>query len=253
MPKVLAAIGPDDVVLDIGGWAQPNRRADYVVDLLPYETRGTYGHIGDVPERFTKDTWIVHDVSSRNPLPFIDKQFDFVICSHTLEDIRDPIHLCAEIIRVGKRGYIETPSRLAESTFGVENPRYAGYFHHRWLVVIDGDQIVFRFKTDLLYESRCYHLPRRVLRRIPEEALFTSLFWEGSFGYKEIVQVAEERLRHDLAAFVERHYPPAVWERMLDAMPRSGAEARLVASRLRARARRSGSSGKIDMPDIEST
>jgi len=42
------------------------------------------------------------------------KEVDFVSCSHVLEDLRDPIRVCEEIVRVGKRGYIEVPSKTAE-------------------------------------------------------------------------------------------------------------------------------------------
>ena len=40
--KVLALIGPDDVVLDVGGWARPFNRANYVMDCHPFETRGRH-------------------------------------------------------------------------------------------------------------------------------------------------------------------------------------------------------------------
>ena len=52
-------------------------------------------------------------------LPFEDKSFEVAVSSHTLEDIRDPLFLCAELNRVTKAGYIETPSIVAELTFGI--------------------------------------------------------------------------------------------------------------------------------------
>ncbi len=109
--KILSQIKPGDTVLDIGGWAQPFRRANYVMDAMPYETRGFYSniglpdHLGDCEEHFTKSTWIQRDICSREPYPFGDKSVDYVICSHVLEDIRDPLWVCSEIIRIGKRGY----------------------------------------------------------------------------------------------------------------------------------------------------
>lgn len=117
--RILNNIKENDLVLDIGGWTRPLARADYVLDYNSYETRGKMGYIGDGPERFNKDTWIVHDICSHKPFPFKDKQFDFVFCSHTLEDVKDPMWVCSEIIRIGKRGYIETPSRWIESKSGV--------------------------------------------------------------------------------------------------------------------------------------
>jgi hypothetical protein len=38
----MSRLQPSDVVLDIGGWAHPFNRANYVIDAAPYETRGYY-------------------------------------------------------------------------------------------------------------------------------------------------------------------------------------------------------------------
>ena len=101
MDEVLARIGPDDRVLDVGGWACPFNRADWVLDSEPYETRGYYATIG-LPasqggdrEHFTRETWIRRDICDHDPWPFPDKFFDFSICSHTLEDVRDPLFVCS--------------------------------------------------------------------------------------------------------------------------------------------------------------
>ena len=69
---------PDDgLVLDVGGWAKPLARADWVIDLLPYETRGLYGEA--TGERFSAATWVQHDICSRDPWPFADDQFDYAV------------------------------------------------------------------------------------------------------------------------------------------------------------------------------
>ena len=118
--KLLSELQPTDQVHDLGGWACPFNRAQWILDAQPFETRGFYRTFGGKPsqggdkEWFTKDTWIQRDMCERAPWPFSDQQFDFVICSHTLEDIRDPLWVCTEMIRVGKRGYIEVPSRAWE-------------------------------------------------------------------------------------------------------------------------------------------
>src|SRR4051794_26446337 len=102
--RILERLGPDDVVLDIGAWGRPLTRADWVMDLKPYETRGYLGHYGPMPERFSKDTWIVRDICDREPYPFCDKELDFVVCSQTLEDVRDPVWVCSEMVRIAKAG-----------------------------------------------------------------------------------------------------------------------------------------------------
>ena len=215
-------LGPNDTLLDIGAWNKPYWRADHVVDLLPYETRGLSGSIkgNQMRERFSKDTWTIWDISSSRPLPFRDKQFDFVVCSHTLEDIRNPIQACHEIVRVGKRGYIEVPSRLWESTIGVESNRYTGFYHHRWLIDIVGDgadtEMVFHFKPHCIHESFRYHLPRRFVQGTPRSDLSAWFFWEGTFKCREVANISHIRVRAELEQFVRRHDAYAPWRYWID-------------------------------------
>src|SRR5687767_4323822 len=62
---------PDSAkVLDVGGWARPLNRADWVLDLMPYDTRGMLGHDGDQQERFASDRWVQRDICARAPWPF---------------------------------------------------------------------------------------------------------------------------------------------------------------------------------------
>src|SRR5919198_3858549 len=123
---------PDDAaVLDVGGWAKPLPRADWVLDLMPYETRGLYGELDPAAERFSAETWVELDMCERTPWPFTDGQFDLAVCSHTLEDVRDPIWVCSELIRVARAGYIEVPSRLEEQAHGFQGP-WVGWGPHRW-------------------------------------------------------------------------------------------------------------------------
>ena len=110
-------------------------------------------------EWFTKDTWIHRDICDRTPWPFSDEQFDFVICSHTLEDLRDPLWVCTGMIRVGKRGYIEMPSRAYESSLGIERPNQAGLSHHRWLIDICGNEISFLHKYHMIHSHWRFALP----------------------------------------------------------------------------------------------
>jgi len=76
--KVLSIIKPTDNVLDIGGWAMPFNRANYVLDIGNHETRGIFGSQGSVEEHFSRDTWIIRDLCDKTPYPFPDKFFDYV-------------------------------------------------------------------------------------------------------------------------------------------------------------------------------
>jgi len=193
----LDAVGTNDVVLDIGGWADPLWRADWVMDLAPYETRGLYERNGWVAphdlskERFGPETWITRDICDREPYPFDDKSIDFVVCSHTLEDIRDPVWVCSEMQRIAKAGYIEVPSRLEEQTWGIHGD-FVGWVHHRWLIDIDRDAMEFVFKLHAIHANPRFYFPASFAGRLSDDDRVQSLWWKGSFDVSERVMFEEE-------------------------------------------------------------
>jgi SAM-dependent methyltransferase len=208
--RVLSMLGDGDRVLDIGGWARPFNRADYVIDAEPYETRGYYGASrpaqGGANERFTSATWIRRDLCDHAPYPFPDKYFDFVICSHTLEDLRDPIRVCAEIVRVGRAGYLEVPSRLAESCRGIEDGQ-VGWSHHRWLVDIAGNDVTFLMKYHRIHSHWRFSLPSSCFRSMAEAQQVQWLFWTDRFTFAERTIHGIDAIERELAGFVERARP----------------------------------------------
>lgn len=72
-------IGPGDRVLDVGG-----------SDPIP----GT--------------TEVIEDLDELATIP--DDAFDFVACSHVLEKTQDPARVLRELMRVGRAGYVESPT-----------------------------------------------------------------------------------------------------------------------------------------------
>jgi hypothetical protein len=220
--RIMESLSSEDVVLDIGGWCCPFNRANYVLDVEPYETRGFYTSFGGPasqgPQReyFTKETWIRRDLCERTPFPFGDKQLDFVTCSHVLEDIRDPLWVCSEMIRIAKRGYIEVPSRVAETCRGWEIPEEAGLSHHRWLITMNGNSVDFLMKYHLIHTHWRFSLPKSYMRSLRPEQHVQWMFWEDSFTYSErmardfAAQVAE------LEGFVESVHPYPQWRLSAD-------------------------------------
>ncbi len=112
---------PEAKVLEIGPGTAPFRRADAYVDFV------------DIPG-IPADRMHKCDIATER-LPFKDKQFDFVVCRHTLEDMYNPFPVCAEMSRVAKAGYLETPSPVAELGKGVDggDHNFRGYHHHRFI------------------------------------------------------------------------------------------------------------------------
>jgi len=123
LEKLASGIPEGAHVLEIGPGDVPFLRATHFVDRW-----------------FGRTNTTVVDVTNK-PLPFADKTFDFVYCRHVVEDLFNPFLLLQEMSRVGKSGYIETPSPMAELCRGIDgaSPPYRGYVHHRWIVWVDQD------------------------------------------------------------------------------------------------------------------
>jgi hypothetical protein len=199
--RILERLGPDELVLDVGGWGRPFTRADWVLDLMPYETRGLYGRDGPEPERFSEDTWLRLDICDREPWPFDDDQFDFAVCSHTLEDVRDPVWVCSELSRVAKAGYIEGPSRLEEQSRGVSGP-LAGWSHHRWLIDVVDRRLELVFKHSVLHTLEGATFPPEFHAGLSAEERVETLWWEGRVEARERVFTSAEELDPYLVDYV---------------------------------------------------
>jgi hypothetical protein len=203
--RIGSMLTDSDLVLDVGGWAKPFARANHVIDLMPYETRGLYGAgVDPAAERFGPDTWVQRDICDREPWPYENGQFEFAICSHTLEDLRDPLWVCGELNRVAHAGYIEVPSRLEEQCWGVAG-EFVGWSHHHWLIDVAPQRLEFVFKPHVLHSDPAYYLPREVGSVLTDEERVQSLFWEGPFSYRERIFRELDEFREYFGGFVDEH------------------------------------------------
>ena len=236
---------PDDaLVLDVGGWAAPFNRADWVIDAMPYASRGQMGFsYGGERERFGADTWVVRDVCAREPWPFADDQFDLAMCVTTLEDLRDPIWVVQEMSRVARAGYLEVPTILGELVWWLpgEGP-YLGNRHHHWLCRIErasgaavplgglgarggvldlrgaGDDerpaIAFVHKQHSVHADPALRVtPSRAAELAVDEYL-QGLFWSGDLPAREQLLIGET-LHAELRALVAERFPATAPERAL--------------------------------------
>jgi hypothetical protein len=135
---------------------------------------------------------------------------DFVICSHVLEDVRDPLWVCREMMRVGRRGYVEVPSRLAETCRGIE-PGQVGWSHHRWLIDIGDAKIVFLMKYHTIHSHWRLSFPAAFLRRLGETERVQWLFWEHRFACEERTIHGPDAIIEELAGLVARVRPYPRW------------------------------------------
>ncbi len=201
----LAALPSEARVLDCGGWFDPLPQATHVVDLMPYATRGCKLRLDPLPgERFGRETW--HQVDFLAPdlrLPFPDGFFDFVNCSHTIEDLADPIPLLREINRVGRAGALVTPSRLSEQTAGTRDriTSRQGHPHHHWICETSDGAVLLSHKSDAL-DGAWWRtaVPLRISerRRVadPDAGIWVHL-WSGGFTWR--VERGEAAHQHAVA------------------------------------------------------
>lgn len=192
-------------ILDVGGWFSPCKQATHMVDLMPFETMNVASAYGFGDLKITKDNYTQLDLCNITKLPYKDKEFDFVICKHTLEDLKDPILVANEMKRVAKAGYIEIPSRICESTKGVERSSWCGYYHHRWLIEIISQKIVFQFKPHNLHSSRKFYFRRWPWQKLKNEYMNQWLLWEGDFDCQEKIIIDYQDVKNNLIEFKNKN------------------------------------------------
>lgn len=173
-------IQPGDAVLDIGSGAHPFKYGTVQLDLYHEDNF----HRGGTP--LARDARLNINGNVEN-MPFTDKQFDFAYCSHVLEHVSNPAKACREIMRVAKRGYIETPTRTSDIMFNYT-------YLHDWNVSISGSSIIFipyseREKKGTgmgVFEKELHSVYQNDFSKlvISNRDLFCNMFlWEGQFDY----------------------------------------------------------------------
>ena len=185
------SINKSEFVLDVGGGHSPFIRANVVVEIDLAEGRQRDGK-ELACEKGNK--FIAADIAS---LPFKEKSFDFVFCSHVLEHVKDPALACRELIRVAKRGYIETPRKWTEF--------YAGHPSHRWLVDLKDGKLFFEKRRFLDSPFMNFILPQVWKSpQLYERALTTfrnitcvQFFWEDSFEFVVDDRITEDDFNYD--------------------------------------------------------
>ena len=111
---------------------------------------------------------------------FNNKEFDFVIASHILEHVDNPILFCKELMRVGKRGYIEVPTPLWDNL--VDGPEFVQYGHKWWVTFDDNEnKIVINKKINIVnrFLSIDEHNKHMMWFR---DSIVTQLYWDNTIN-----------------------------------------------------------------------
>ena len=152
--------------MDIGCGYGANKHATTVSDILDLSN-------------YYKDKSFVKITEKK--LPFKDKEFDFVIASHVAEHVEDVSYFLNELSRIGKKGYIEVPTRL-EDNLVFENKKA-----HIWHLVFDdvSSQINIS-KKQQYFEPVLTVGTIKKLNEYFRESLVIELSWEDSIKFKMV-------------------------------------------------------------------
>ena len=163
----------DDFVLEIGSGHNPKARSDVLCDKFITDDEQRGGTI-------VADRPIVE--ADGQFLPFADRAFDYVICSHVLEHVEDPAQLIAELERVARRGYIETPAEIGE--------RIYGWHYHNWVVnLVDGCLMLRRNERNSQF-GQLFHRMAAIdkhwkrFHRTHHNLFLVQYEWEDEINYK---------------------------------------------------------------------
>jgi SAM-dependent methyltransferase len=118
--KKIKTIRPEYKVLEIGPGASPHPRSDAFLELDFKTTQDKISQRGGglLDANFENKPVYFYD---GNKFPFEDDQFDYVICSHVIEHVSDPLSFLNEVFRVGSgRGYLEYPLATYEYLYNFE-------------------------------------------------------------------------------------------------------------------------------------
>lgn len=134
--RVTLDIAADALVLEVGSGGNPYPRSNVLLDAYE-ETRERHWDA------------LVHDrptvLSFGENLPFKDMAFDYVIAAHVLEHTPHPEKFLAELQRVARAGFIETPDAFMERI----NP----YKDHRLEVTVRDEGLLIRKKPSWIYDA----------------------------------------------------------------------------------------------------
>ena len=168
----MLGIKPTDLVLEIGSGNRPRRRSNILCDRF----------LDDNYQRASGENIAIDGrpfvAADGLALPFKDQSFDYVVSSHILEHVDDPMKFISELCRVAKKGYIESPSELGEKLFG--------WPFHQWIVRIDKDTIIMRKRPENSLFGNYFHLMYQNDPLFAEfidshyEDFYVQLEWKGS-------------------------------------------------------------------------
>lgn len=163
----MLSIPKGHLVLDVGSGDGPFARANVLCDKFISETENRIGPI------LIDRPFIAADIMS---LPFKTKSFNYIFCSHVLEHVDDPEKAMNELMRVGQKGYIETPSEFLEKIKSSPG--------HKWYVSLKNGVLIFRGKESDVFDQSIQEISEDKL--INKDKTFMNFYWYNYYTHFNI-------------------------------------------------------------------
>lgn len=128
-------------VLEVGPGSNPTKRANVLAEKFLEDDSHRRGAFRIFPHQRLVE-------ADGENLPFGNKEFDYVICSHVLEHVEDPEKFIAEQERVAGMGYIETPSLIGEWLSPKQSHKWVLLEIDNKIVMFEKERISHRFTAD---------------------------------------------------------------------------------------------------------
>lgn len=172
-------------VIDVGGGKEKHiedkfSRIAAVADILPPPHEG-YGVTLDWFSGDLNLPEVWYEILQHVQL---NGKFDFAICSHTLEDLRNPLLVARMLPKIANAGLITFPSIHAEARRFEILGSYRGYRHHRWIhKIVESEEQgpgILAVPKLALFEKRAFSALANW--KNSEEELWVE--WETDFSYE---------------------------------------------------------------------
>lgn len=161
-------------VLDIGASHNPFNRdfLTHTFDLNPSGLEGVTEFLGDI--NCSEDWQQIFD--------YVDQhgKFDFVNCTHTLEDLAYPHAALKYMPRIAKEGFIAVPSKYWELQ---RRDLFRGGIHHRW-IFDNKDGILTAYPKINLIESLTWYPHGETIEANAYQEL--RMFWKENIEFRVI-------------------------------------------------------------------
>ena len=185
-------IRPGSLVLEVGSGNSPRHESSILTDRYVYDNHQRAGKFSIVINR----PFVVADGYR---LPFKNKAFDYVICSHVLEHLEYPEKFMKELERVAKAGYIEVPNIFGERLFGWD--------FHLWYCQLKDNTLLFSAKKEgekyggFFHKLIAHSLGFRYFFEKHESKFYIHYEWKKKISFRKVALSAVDVRKVDKELF----------------------------------------------------